>query len=93
MLIEENTYKQKIKDVSLLSIKHLPNAAAIVEARANGTWRNTSLLKNFADVLLVTSHRSARRIYFPILALKDLDDNTVKNFQLHWDEMEWNGME
>lgn len=37
MLIEENTYKQKIKDALLQSIKHLPNATSIVEALANGT--------------------------------------------------------
>lgn len=80
MLIEEKTFKEKIKDALTLSIKHLPNAASIVEALSNGTWRNTSLLKNLADVLLITSHRSARRIYFPILSLKYLTEQNLDLF-------------
>lgn len=79
MLIEETNYKQKIKDALLQSIKHLPNAASIVEALANGTWKNTALLKNLADVLLITSHRSARRIYFPIFVLRAINAESVKN--------------
>lgn len=36
-------------------------------------------MKNLADVLLVTSHRSARRIYFPIFVLVNIDAESVKD--------------
>lgn len=53
------------------SISMLPMAAQIVECLANATTLESvsGLLKELGDMLLVSSHRSVRRIHFPLECL------------------------
>lgn len=83
MLINEKSYPQKLVEAVKNSLRMLPMHGEIATALkdADSPGRVMGLMKELADLLILTTARSTQKIYFPISLAKYLWAGKPDNFQ------------